>query len=68
MKLLHNVGEMDKTIRVILGIIFDLVAVFVPLAIGIKILLVLLAAFEISTGLLNFCPVYKILGLNTCKR
>jgi hypothetical protein len=62
-----NVGQTDKWVRVSLGILIDLVAVFVPLAVGVKIVLLLVAAFGIGSGFLNFCPIYKIIGLSTCK-
>lgn len=68
MTLLHNLGGTDKAVRIILGVIFDLVAVFVPLAIGFKILLVLVAVFGIGTGVLNFCPIYKVFGISTCHK
>ena len=67
MELPSNLHEMDRKVRIAFGIIFDLIAVFAPLAVGLKILFVLLAALGIGTGVLNFCPVYKVLGISTCQ-
>lgn len=64
----HNVGHKESWIRVAVGIIFDLIAVFAPVATGIKVILVLIAAFGVGTGLIKFCPIYKALGISTCKR
>ncbi len=61
-----NVGQTDKWVRISLGILLDLVAVFVPLAVGLKIVLLLVAAFGIGSGFLHFCPIYKMLGISTC--
>lgn len=68
MAAINNVGDKESYMRLVLGIIFDLIAVFVPVAVGFKIFFVILAAFGISTGLFKFCPIYKILGISTCKK
>lgn len=61
-----NVGQTDKWVRISLGILLDLVAVFIPFAAGLKIVLLLVAAFGIGSGFLHFCPIYKMLGISTC--
>jgi hypothetical protein len=62
-----NMGGIDKAIRLIIamlvavlyftGIIKDTTAIILG---GVAIILAL-------TSLINFCPLYTILGINTCK-
>lgn len=60
---MKNVGGIDKTLRIVAGIaliasVFLLPAVMNPWGwIGVVPLL---------TGLFNFCPLYPLIGVNTC--
>ena len=60
---MKNVGGIDKILRIVAGIVL-IASVFLAPAvmnpwgwIGVVPLL---------TGLFNFCPLYTLLGLNTC--
>jgi hypothetical protein len=59
--LMCNVGTTDKIIRVSIGLI-----IFVTFF-AMKSWLWLLGLIPIVTGLLEICPLYSILGINTCK-
>ncbi len=56
-----NEGTLDRIIRVIIGL-----ALLSVIVIGPKSLLGLIGLIPLLTGLIGFCPLYKILGLNTC--
>ncbi len=56
-----NEGTVDRAIRVILGLVL-LSLVFV----GPKSMLGLIGIIPLITGLVGFCPLYKVVGLNTC--
>lgn len=58
-----NVGNVDKIIRIVAGLILiSLVFIGPQTPWGwIGVLLVV-------TGLINFCPLYSILRVNTCKK
>lgn len=56
-----NVGSTDKKIRIILGLII-IVTLF-----AMKSWFWLLGLIPLVTGLLDFCPLYAILGIKTCK-
>ncbi|MDN5352407.1 MAG: hypothetical protein PWQ12_1327 [Clostridiales bacterium] len=60
-----NVGQIDRIIRIILGII--VLSLFFTLEGGIK-WISLLGIVLIVTGLINFCPLYVPFGINTRKK
>lgn len=59
----RNEGKVDRGIRVVLGIGL-LSMVFV----GPQTPLGWIGIVPLVTGLVGMCPVYSILGLNTCPR
>ncbi len=64
-----NVGNLDKLIRLILAVIIFLFVYKDTAETNTKQIILLVIAFIFAfTSLLNFCPVYKILGINTCKK
>ncbi len=63
-----NVGSADSLVRLGIGIIFLLILIFSSVTGALKILIVILAAIGIGTGLLKFCPLYRVLGVSTCKK
>ncbi len=58
-----NEGNNDRTMRVVLGLLL-VSLVFV----GPKTPWGWLGLVPIATGLVGFCPLYAILGINTCAR
>ncbi|MEI8075360.1 MAG: DUF2892 domain-containing protein [Bacteroidota bacterium] len=62
-----NMGTIDKTIRLIVAIVFA-VLYFTNTVTGILgIVLVVLGAVFVLTSLISFCPLYLPFGINTCK-
>lgn len=62
----NNMGTADRIIRVTLAavVIFLYYSNIITGTLGI-ILLVLAGVF-VLTSLIGFCPLYKLVGLNTC--
>lgn len=58
---MKNVGNPDQIIRIIAGL-----ALLSLVFIGPKTLWGLVGLVPLITGLFGFCPIYKILGMNTC--
>ncbi|AMC99812.1 YgaP family membrane protein [Halomonas chromatireducens] len=57
-----NVGSIDKIARIVIG------AVLIGLAMtGVISAWGWIGLLPLATGLLNFCPAYTLLGINTCK-
>lgn len=56
-----NESSADRLVRVILGVVL-LSLTFV----GPKSMLGLLGLVPLLTGLLGFCPLYRLIGVSTC--
>lgn len=56
----QNVGRSDKTIRLLLSLVILAVGAYFKSWWG------LLAVVPLVTGAISFCPLYSILGINTC--
>ena len=56
-----NVGSLDRILRIVVGV-FLLALIFV----GPKTLWGLIGIIPLATGLFRMCPLYSILGINTC--
>ena len=62
-----NVGNTDKSVRVLLAIVVALLYYFNVIEGTLAYILMAVAIILLVTSLINFCPLYKILGINTCK-
>ena len=56
-----NVGGIDKKIRIVLGLIILALGIYFKNWLGIIGVILLL------TGLIGWCGLYRVLGINTCK-
>lgn len=56
-----NEGTLDRSIRIVLGI-----ALLSLTVVGPRSMLGLIGIVPIVTGVIGFCPLYKLLGLSTC--
>lgn len=63
----RNMGSADRVIRILLGLLS--IALFVLKAVTGTwgVLLVVAGGIFILTSLISFCPLYTIIGINTCK-
>jgi hypothetical protein len=62
-----NESSLDRIIRVILGIALLVLYFTGTVTGGIGIVLIVLGAVALLTGLVGFCPLYALLKLNTKK-
>ena len=64
-----NVGSTDKKLRIIGGLVLLALAFMAlgGLSTGLGIVAIVVGAVLIVTGLVNFCPAYKLLGIGTAK-
>jgi hypothetical protein len=61
-----NVGSTDRIIRAIVGIAAPIGAVALGVGTGGGIALLVVGAIMVVTAAVAFCPLYRVLGLNTC--
>jgi Protein of unknown function (DUF2892) len=63
-----NMGNADRIIRLLLAAVFAYLY-FGGIVTGtLGIVLVVLGAVFVLTSLVSFCPLYTLVGLNTCPR
>ncbi|MCX6030651.1 MAG: DUF2892 domain-containing protein [Chloroflexi bacterium] len=68
MKIVPNVGDMDRIIRIVGGVILLLLGLLLKLPLAAGIILVLLGLALVATGYLRFCPLYSVLKIKTLKK
>jgi O-antigen ligase len=56
-----HVGGLDRTLRIVIGLV--LIALTLTGTVGVW---GWLGVVPLATGLIGFCPLYPLLGLNTC--
>jgi hypothetical protein len=59
----NNIGSLDRGIRVAVGL--DLIAAAASGALG---LWAWIGAVPLLTGVFGTCPLYSMIGVNTCRR
>ena len=62
-----NVGNADKGFRVLLAIVVALLYYFEVIEGTLAYILMGFAIILLITSLINFCPLYTLFGINTCK-
>ena len=66
-----NVGSLDRGMRLSLGAVLIVAALFSSLALFdgavVKYGAVIVGLVLAATGLMGTCPMYSILGIRTCK-
>ena len=63
-----NIGSADKLIRLAIALILILLF-YLEIITGTLGLIALILAFVLAiTSLINFCPIYALFRINTCKR
>lgn len=64
-EMLNNVGEVDRGIRIVVGIGL-LVLAFLHVVTGtLAIVAYVVGAVALITGFIRFCPAWSIFGINT---
>jgi len=61
-----NVGGIDRTLRIIVGLALIALAVAGEQLIGQNVVWGWIGVIPLATGIFKFCPAYSILGVKTC--
>jgi Protein of unknown function (DUF2892) len=56
-----NVGNLDKNLRILLGVVIASFGLYFQSWWG------MIAIIPLATSLTGICPLYSLLGINTCK-
>ncbi|MCB0699259.1 MAG: DUF2892 domain-containing protein [Chitinophagales bacterium] len=62
-----NVGSADRVIRVLLAIVFAVLYFTQTVTGTLGLVLLVLGGIFLVTSLMGFCPIYRIVGMSTCK-
>lgn len=61
-----NMGNADRIIRLILAAVFAYLYFGNVVTGTLGLVLVILGGVFVLTSLVRFCPLYKLVGINTC--
>lgn len=64
----RNMGNVDKLVRLIIAAIVLLLFLFDVIDGAVAIVLLAISGIFVLTSLVSFCPLYTLVGMNTCKR
>ena len=62
-----NMGTTDKSFRIVLAVVFGIVAFSGALASPWNYVLLVFGAIFLLTSSISFCPLYVLFGISTCK-
>ncbi len=62
-----NMGSTDRIARIILAIVFGVLHFTGTVSGVLGIILLIIGGVFLATSLINFCPLYTIFGISTCK-
>lgn len=62
-----NVGTIDRIIRAAIGVVAVTVSINVGIGTVCGIVFIVVAAVALLTAVAGFCPLYRVLNVNTAK-
>ena len=65
--MMRNLGNIERAIRVALGIVLVSVGYMADLSQGAAIAAYAVGVIALGTAALGFCPAWKLFGINTCQ-
>jgi hypothetical protein len=61
-----NVGGIERPIRILVGTVLLAIGAFAGLPLSATAMLLLVGTIALVTGVIEFCPLWALLGVNTC--
>jgi Protein of unknown function (DUF2892) len=61
-----NLGGIERPIRIVAGILLIGVGAFAGLPVEATVAVFVLGTIALVTGAIGYCPVWTLLGINTC--
>ena len=62
-----NTGTLDRILRLVVGGTLLAVAGFAQLSTMSIVIIGIVAAIAIATAFAGFCPLYRLVGISTCR-
>ena len=62
-----NVGGVERSIRILLGILMLGIGAFANLSLIGTAIALTLGTIALVTGVIEYCPLWTLLGVNTCR-
>lgn len=67
-----NIGSTDRIVRLVAGVVLAAVALagfgnVVELGATVGVVLLVAGAILVGTSLTRMCPIYRVLGVDTCR-
>lgn len=62
-----NMGSADRAVRVLLAVVMAVLYFTNTVGGTLGLVLLILAVVFLLTSLISFCPLYTLIGVNTCK-
>ncbi len=62
-----NVGGIDRTARIVLGIVLLVIGLLAPLDLIWRVVVLIVAAVALITATVRFCPANAMFRINTCE-
>jgi hypothetical protein len=63
-----NMGNIDRIVRVLLAAVFAYLYFGGVVTGTLGLILVILGGVFVLTSIVSFCPLYTLVGINTCPR
>ena len=65
--MVKNMGKTDKLIRMVVALVIASLYYFGYISGSLALVLLAIGVVLALTSVLNFCPLYKLVGINTCE-
>lgn len=62
-----NMGMADRSIRILIALVIAVLFYMEIITGTLGIILLVVAGVFVLTSMISFCPLYTLLGINTCK-
>ncbi|HRG01147.1 MAG: DUF2892 domain-containing protein [Bacteroidia bacterium] len=63
-----NMGNIDRIIRILVAIVIAVLFFTNVISGTLGLVLLVLAGVFVLTSLISFCPLYTLVGINTCPK
>ncbi len=63
-----NMGNVDRIIRILIAAVFAYIYLSGTVTGTLGLILVVLGGVFVLTSLVSFCPLYTLVGMNTCPK